>query len=76
VAIGDVTSVSASLFSMFDYVALGHVHRPQTLAANARYPGSILKYHKDEAAIEKSFTIVDIEGKKVTLETRPEALSS
>ena len=72
VAIGDVTSVSASLFSMFDYVALGHVHRPQTLAENVRYPGSILKYHKDEANIEKSFTIVDIEGKKVTLETRPE----
>ena len=72
VAIGDVTSVSASLFSMFDYVALGHVHRPQTLASNARYPGSILKYHKDEAGIEKLFTIVDIDNKKVTLETRKE----
>ena len=52
--------------------SFAHVHRPQTLGANARYPGSILKYHKDEAAIEKSFTIVDIEGKNLTLESRPE----
>ena len=70
--IGDVTAVPVSLFAPFDYVALGHVHRPETIAQNARYPGSILKYHKDEAAIEKLFTIVDIADKKVTIETRPE----
>src|SRR5574344_909409 len=70
--IGDITAVPASLFAAFDYVALGHVHRPETIASNARYPGSILKYHKDEAAIEKLFTIVNIDNKKVTLETRSE----
>jgi DNA repair protein SbcD/Mre11 len=69
---GDVTSVSASLFQDFDYVALGHVHRPQNIAKNARYPGSILKYHKDEATLEKSFTVVDIEGKTISLSIRPE----
>ena len=70
---GDVTSVPASLFQDFDYVALGHVHRPQNIANNARYPGSILKYHKDEAVIEKSFTVVDVEGKTVSLSSRPES---
>lgn len=70
--IGDVTAVPVSLFSSFDYVALGHVHRPQTISTNARYPGSILKYHRDEAGIEKLFTIININGKKVMIETRPE----
>jgi exonuclease SbcD len=70
--VGDAASVSSELFASFDYVALGHVHRPQTIAKNARYSGSILKYHKDEANIEKLFSLIRVEGKKITIETRPE----
>lgn len=68
--IGDVSAISADLFVPFDYVALGHVHRPQTIGNNIRYSGSILKYHKDEASVEKMFTIINVIGKKVTIETK------
>lgn len=71
VAVGDVTAVPAELFSCFDYVALGHIHRPQMIAKNARYSGSILKYHKDEASIEKMFIILNVSNKTITIETRP-----
>jgi exonuclease SbcD len=69
--IGDVGAVSSSIFKDFDYVALGHIHKPQTIAKNARYSGSLLKYHKDEANNEKSFTILDITHKKVDVTTSP-----
>jgi exonuclease SbcD len=71
VAVGDVSAVPAELFQAFDYVALGHIHKPQTIAKNMRYSGSILKYHRDEANSEKSFTLIEVEGKKITLSTHP-----
>ncbi|MCH3910033.1 MAG: exonuclease SbcCD subunit D [Bacilli bacterium] len=70
-AVGDVASVDASLFKDFDFVALGHIHKAQNVAKNARYAGSILKYHRDEASSEKSFTIINAEKKNVTYSTKP-----
>jgi DNA repair protein SbcD/Mre11 len=70
-AVGDVTSVDAAIFKDFDFVALGHIHKAQDVSKNVRYAGSILKYHRDEAKSEKSFTILSVEKKKVTYETRP-----
>lgn len=47
--IGGETPVPSSLFSNFDYVALGHIHRAQAVGAkNIRYAGSILKYSTSE----------------------------
>ena len=45
-AVGDSGMVSADLFDPFDYVALGHLHRPQTVAGrdHIRYSGSPLPY--------------------------------
>lgn len=60
----------ATLFK-FDYCALGHIHKSQNIATNARYPGALLRYHVDEAGTERSFTIVSINEKKATIETRP-----
>jgi len=71
VAVGDVSAISASLFHDFDYVALGHIHKPQAVAPNARYGGSILKYHRDEANSEKSFTLIEVEGKTIKISAKP-----
>lgn len=45
-AVGDSGMVSADLFEPFDYVALGHLHRPQLVggADHRRYSGSPLPY--------------------------------
>jgi len=45
-AVGDSGMVSAALFEPFDYVALGHLHRPQLVAESEhiRYSGSPLPY--------------------------------
>lgn len=68
---GDVAGteiIDASLFSAFDYLALGHIHKAQFVSANARYPGAPLKYHIKEAGAKRTFTIVEMSGKtpKVT----------
>lgn len=59
-----VDVVSPSVFEKhFDYVALGHLHRAQTISAHGsivRYAGSILKYSFSEAADRKSVTMVDL----------------
>ncbi|MEA4883348.1 MAG: exonuclease SbcCD subunit D [Clostridia bacterium] len=60
-SVGGTGAVSLSHFSRFNYTALGHLHRPQTLGGGrARYAGSLMKYSFDEADQRKSVTIVDL----------------
>lgn len=47
--LGGARAVPVSLFSAFDYVALGHLHKPQKLGGNVRYSGSLLQYSFDES---------------------------
>ena len=62
--VGGAENVSVSHFEDFDYVALGHIHRPQKIQFNhIRYSGSILKYSFSEAAHEKSVTIITLKEK-------------
>jgi len=58
--IGFATQVSASVFDGFDYVALGHIHKPQNVSKNVRYCGTPMPYSfgKEEKQ-EKSVTIID-----------------
>ena len=45
VNVGGLDNVSAGLFRSFDYVALGHIHRPQHIGyGNVYYAGAPLKY--------------------------------
>lgn len=69
--VGGSDVIPCSLFKDFDYVALGHIHKSIRLSNNALYPGSLLKYHKDEATNHPSFKIIDITNKKVTIEEKP-----
>lgn len=58
--IGFATQVSASVFEGFDYVALGHIHKPQQVNPFVRYSGSPMAYSfgKEERQ-EKSVTLID-----------------
>ena len=58
--IGFATQVSASVFEGFDYVALGHIHKPQDVTDKIRYSGTpmIFSFGKEEKQ-EKSVTIID-----------------
>ena len=59
--VGGLDSIDASVFEDFDYVALGHIHRPQKVGRDTcRYAGSILKYSLSEEKHNKSVCIVDV----------------
>jgi DNA repair protein SbcD/Mre11 len=61
VSVGGAQQVPAAVFDGFDYVALGHLHRPQRCGSDAvRYAGSLLKYSFAEHAQDKSVCVVDI----------------
>lgn len=63
-AVGGLDGISASLFDDFDYVALGHIHKPQKLLRDTlRYAGSPLKYSFSEANHKKSVTLIDMQEK-------------
>lgn len=63
ISIGGVETVDAATFTGFQYVALGHLHRPQTAGADhIQYSGSPLKYSASEVNYKKSFTQIDIDG--------------
>ncbi len=49
-----------------DYIALGHLHKPQKASEyyNAYYSGSPLQYSKDERAYAKGANIVDVKAGK------------
>ena len=55
--IGTLANVELNIFEGYNYVALGHLHRPQKF-----YSGSPLKYSFDEANHRKSVTIVEIDA--------------
>jgi DNA repair protein SbcD/Mre11 len=60
-SVGGAQQVSAATFADFDYVALGHLHRPQRCGSDVvRYAGSLLKYSFAEHDHEKSVCVVDI----------------
>ena len=73
VFVGGSENVDAALFDAFDYVALGHLHRPQNIYRETlRYCGTPLKYSLSEADHVKSITSVDIERKgNVTIREIP-----
>lgn len=58
--IGTATQVSASVFDDFDYVALGHIHKPSNVTETIRYSGTPMPYSfgKEETQV-KSVTIID-----------------
>ena len=65
IIVGGTDNVSGEVFDGFDYVALGHIHREQTVGKdNIRYCGTPLKYSFSEAKHIKSVTILDFRDKE------------
>lgn len=63
-SLGGMDNVDFEVFDSFDYVACGHVHRPQRVGRDAcRYAGSPLKYSLSEAAGSKSAPVVSMGAK-------------
>ena len=74
-SVGGSGVVSAGIFAGFDYVALGHLHRPQSVGGErVRYAGSLLKYSFEEAEHQKSVTVVDLD-REGTLGVREHCLA-
>jgi len=61
--VGGAGTVPASVFDGFDYVALGHLHRPQRLGERpVCYSGSLMPYAFSEAIHDKSVTVVELDA--------------
>ncbi len=64
ISVGGIDNVDASVFDAFDYVALGHIHNPQTvLRETVRYCGTPLKYSFSECKHNKTMTVVELGNK-------------
>lgn len=64
-SVGGAGQVAAERFAGFDYVALGHLHRPQAFRdadgqERVQYSGSLLKYSFSEATHAKSVSLVEL----------------
>ncbi|WP_112312178.1 exonuclease SbcCD subunit D [Pseudogemmobacter bohemicus] len=70
--VGGIETVPAEVFAGADYVALGHLHKPQEVGArHIRYSGAPLAFGFDEAGQEKSMTIVDLHAQGCDIRTVP-----
>jgi len=59
--VGGIETISAEIFDGAHYVALGHLHRAQSVGApHIRYSGSPLAFGFDEEGQEKSLTLIDM----------------
>ena len=64
ISVGGLDNVAPSVFSDFDYTALGHIHRGQKAGSeNIRYAGTPLKYSISEKDHKKSVTLLEIAEK-------------
>ena len=60
-SVGGSGMISTATFDGFDYVALGHLHRPQAVGGeHIQYAGSLLKYSFNEVDQPKSVSIVEM----------------
>jgi len=59
--VGGLDSVNVEIIERFDYVALGHLHRQQSVGSeHIRYCGSPIKYSFSEWRHDKSVTVVEM----------------
>ncbi len=58
--LGYASAISKDVFEGFDYVALGHIHKPQIIAPHIRYCGCPIKYSfGSEELQEKGVVLID-----------------
>jgi len=70
-SLGGLEDVSAQVFTPFDYVALGHIHRAQQMmGGRVRYCGAPLCYDFGESGAQKAALLVEL-GKKGEMTVEP-----
>ncbi len=71
--VGGSGLVGADAFAGWNYVALGHLHRPQQVGEGPLwYPGSLYKYAFSEGPQRKGALLVDVDAQgKAHVEARP-----
>lgn len=61
--VGTLDAIDVNLLDDFDYVALGHIHKPQKIKRDTvRYSGTPLKYSFSEVNDKKSVVIIDTDN--------------
>lgn len=62
--VGSLSAFPADAFPPADYIALGHIHRPQQVSASGhiRYSGSPIALGFDELGSEKQVLLVDLDA--------------
>lgn len=62
--VGSLTAFPTDAFPAFDYLALGHIHRPQKVAGleHIRYSGSPIALSFDESKQQKELLAVDLDA--------------
>lgn len=64
VTVGGLDNVDIKAIDVFDYAALGHIHRGQKIGDDRyRYCGTLLKYSVSEEKDEKYLTMVELQEK-------------
>lgn len=62
--VGGLDNVEKYIFDVFDYTALGHIHRMQNIGSQSvRYCGTPLKYSLSETGTTKYLNVVEIKEK-------------
>lgn len=71
-SLGALEQLPIQIFSDFDYIALGHLHKMQKIAFNAYYSGSPLKYGEKEYRNKNGYLLIDTSDFSVEVkEVRP-----
>ncbi len=70
--VGNLGEVSARIFDpVFDYVALGHLHRAQKISDTVYYSGSLLPMHFSQKHQVKTVNVVDFSNKTTDIKHIP-----
>lgn len=71
--IGTLTAFPSTLFPAFDYIALGHLHRAQTVQKNntIRYSGSPIPLSFDESKHQKQVVIIESSEAELAINEYP-----
>lgn len=70
ISLSGLDSIPTDLLKNFDYVALGHIHKPQRIAKNIYYSGSPLALRFSEKA-PKSVVLIELKDGQLTPSTLP-----
>lgn len=71
--VGGLDGINPATFKDFDYVALGHIHKPQNVVKDKiRYCGTLLQYSFNEEKNKNFITVVNMDKKgQCTIKTIP-----